>query len=361
MKTIVIGIASLLLGLGAIIAADQAGLIRGDATERGEVDAPSTPASETLARESAASGRIGAPNSPVPEGQAAGDDAPAGSAQRLLREPSPTCSKADTPIVLGHPGVVDMAGIKLARARATESGASFQVTGRIAFPADRHARLSSRAAGVVTELHVDLGQKVTAGDELLTVDSAELGNAKAALRQASALVSLWERNVSREQHLVDKGVGREADLIVAETRLAEAQAKQDAARQKLRNLGLPPEAIAAARRGEDQDSSLALHAPFDGVVIDLAAAPGQAAETGSVLVTVADPRHVWALLDVPEQKLSILREGVRVVVRPQGHRGQAAEGAVTWIAPQVDERTRTVTARVELANPDGRLRADRRR
>jgi len=87
------------------------------------------------------------------------------------------------------------------------------------------------------------------------------------------------------------------------------------------------------------------------------AAPGEHCERGEMLVTIADTSRVWALLDVPERDLRHVRLGRRVPVRSDAGDGPSVTGAITWIAPTVDARTRTVPVRVEIDNADGSFRA----
>lgn len=349
MKTWSIGGAVLVLALGAVITLDQMGMLR-----------------ERPAAGPSPGGEAGPPT-PEPDPEPSGgkaevppadaDDAPADAGARLLRPPTTTCTRAETPITLGHPGVVDQAGIALALARPADGGATVAATGRIAFPTDRHASLASRAPGIVVRVAVDLGQAVAAGEELVRIDSAELGTAVAALRRALARRELWRQNVDRQRQLRDDGIGRAAELAEARSRLRESEAALAAARQGLRNLGLGQEEVAAAESDGTADDALVLRAPFAGTVTAVDAAPGEHCERGQVLVTVADTSRVWALLDVPERDLHHVRLGAQVAVRPEAARGDPADGAITWIAPSVDARTRTVPVRVELDNRDGAFRA----
>jgi len=373
MKTWIIGFLTLALGLGAVITADQMGLLRQTAA----VPAEAGSSTAAITQEDATGVETA---DPVDEGPATGiGPVPVGEAQaqaatsarpspadaaaapvggdRLLRAPAVACDKAATPITLGHPGVVQQAGIALAPARPATGSARITATGRIAFPTDRHAQLSSRAAGIVSAVTADLGQQVAAGAVLLRIDSADLGAAVARLRQALAQELRWRRGTERQRQLAADGIGNADDLTTAESSLAQAEAAVAGARQALRNLGLTPAEIAAVAAGEDAAATLELRAPFAGTVIALSAAPGEHCERGERLVTVADTSRVWAMLDLPERDLRHIRQGQAVPVRADIDGGEAVSGTVTWIAPSVDPRTRTVPVRVELDNTEGRFRS----
>lgn len=358
MKTWLIGFVTLTLGMGAVITADQMGLVRpGAASGPAAEPASERPAVDGASAVAATDGTA-SPTVPPPGEQVSAADPPAvDPAARLLRAPSATCDTAATPITLGHPGVVQQAGIVLDTARPATAASRITATGRIAFPTDRRARLSSRAAGIVSTVTVDLGQRVTTGTALLRIDSAELGAAIARLRQALAEEERWQRSTERQRQLAQDGIGNADDLTTAESHLLQARAAVAGARQALHNLGLSHEEIVAAGVGDKAVDGLVLRAPFDGAVIGLSAAPGEHCERGDPLVTIADTHRVWAMLDMPERDLPHVRLGQQVPVRPDSGSAAAVAGTVTWIAPTVDTRTRTVPVRVELDNADGTFRA----
>jgi len=352
MKTWLIGFAVLAVALGAVITADQMGLLRPVPGAQ-----PSSPSAVADGPERSSPAPVEeAPTVEAPDPDSAPTEA-AANGERLLRAPSPSCSKAATPITLGHAGVVEQAGIRFATARTANGAATIPATGRIVFPTDRHAALASRATGIVASVAVDLGQEVEAGTELVAIDSAELGTVTAQLRQALAQRERWRRTVERQQQLREDGIGNAEELTAAQGRQQEAEAAVTAARQALRNLGLAREEIAAAASGQQPDEHLRLRAPFAGTVIAVEAAPGESCERGEMLVTIADASRVWALLDVPERDLRHVRLGQNVPIRSDLAHGPAVTGTVSWIAPTVDARTRTVPVRVEIDNADGSFRA----
>ena len=128
-------------------------------------------------------------------------------------------------------------------------------------------------------------------------------------------------------------------------------------RQRLVNLDVPEEVIAAIEKGS---SPLILEwsAPRDGIVLERGAVEGMRAQPGDVLFRVADTSVVWAMVDVAERDLGSVAVGQPVIVRVRGYPGREFFGNVSVIYPQVNRETRTVRVRVELANPDGALLPD---
>jgi cobalt-zinc-cadmium efflux system membrane fusion protein len=228
----------------------------------------------------------------------------------------------------------------------------------VAYNANRYARLSSRAAGVVAEVGKDLGEKVRKGEVLAIIDSTDLGAAKAELLQAIETVNLWDANARRERDLLDKGAGIEREALEAETRLAEARIAVSKAQQRLRNLGLSKEQIEAVQKDADTSSLLPIAASFDGIVVERTAVIGEVVEPGKPLLSIADTNVMWAMVDLSEADLAIARPGQAAAVTVDGLPGRSFPGRLTWISTQVDPKTRTLKARIELDNGDGMLRAN---
>ena len=77
-------------------------------------------------------------------------------------------------------------------------------------------------------------------------------------------------------------------------------------------------------------------------------------EAGKSLFTLADRSTMWAMLNIPETALARVKVGQAVELRVEALPGQTFKGKLTWIAAEVDERSRMARARAEVPNPDGR-------
>lgn len=282
----------------------------------------------------------------------------AGAELRWQEEPSMTCSTSSAAITLASPEVIRTAGFEFVQVQAAPLVRSVERNAELAYNANRYARLSSRAGGVVAEMKKDLGEVVQKGDVLAVVDSMELGTAKSDLLQAMETAKLWETNAARERTLVDKGVGIEREALEAETKAAESRIAVNRARQRLRNLGLSKEHIAGVELDGDTGSLLELVAPFDGMIVERGAVMGEVVEPSKPLLAVADTCTMWALVDLAEADLAVVKTGQQATVSVDGLLGKSFSGRLTWISTQVDPKTRTLKARVELDNGAGLLRAN---
>jgi cobalt-zinc-cadmium efflux system membrane fusion protein len=280
-----------------------------------------------------------------------------GTPRRAQQPPAPSCSISSTTITLASPAVARAAGFEYSPIARESLARELVRNAELAYDAERYARLSSRAPGVVVEVLAELGEQVEAGQAIARLESSALGSARADLLQAAELVSLWEANADREAALVEKGVGTQRALLEAKTKLSEARIALSRAKQRLRNLGLSESDLVRAVRTQDTGSLLPVRAPFAGTLVERDAVIGETVDERDVLFALADTSTMWAMIDLGESDLAVVRAGQPVAFRSPALGGGIARGTLTWISTELDRKTRTLKARAELENPDGLLKA----
>ncbi|RME51434.1 MAG: DUF3347 domain-containing protein, partial [Deltaproteobacteria bacterium] len=140
--------------------------------------------------------------------------------------------------------------------------------------------------------------------------------------------------------------------IMRETALATLEA----AREKLRLLGLTPAQVERVERTGIATDHLTIYAPMGGIVIHKNAVEGMYVNTGTRIYTIADLSHLWVRLDAYESDLQWLRYGQPVAFTTEAYPGEVFEGRISFIDPVLDEKTRTVKVRVNVENPHGKLK-----
>jgi Cu(I)/Ag(I) efflux system membrane fusion protein len=143
--------------------------------------------------------------------------------------------------------------------------------------------------------------------------------------------------------------------FITELNAAARGVPEGGARQRLENLGVPPEVIAEIERSRKVPPTINWTAPRDGIVLERSVSDGMKMVAGTSLFRLADISTIWVLADVPERELSGIRIGAPATIRLRGRPEVAFEGRVSLIYPQIAEATRTAKVRIELANPDGVL------
>lgn len=276
----------------------------------------------------------GAPPTPAEQGEH-GDRTPPADGAGLA---------PGTTVRLASAAVAARVGVETVTAAARPFAEEVAAPARLAFDPTRLARVSARVPGVVRAVAVGVGALVRPGDLLLTLDSAAAAATRAEVGAGRTRARNAELTLERARALQVEGVGSRAEVERAETELA-------AARASLAGSAAAGTAVSGAGR------AVRVLSPRAGVVVARPASVGQQVTAEDVLVEVADLSRMWAILDVPDAEAPRLAVGQSVSIELDGFAAPLT-GTIAYLAPTVDPHTRTVEARVELANPDGRLRAN---
>ncbi len=242
------------------------------------------------------------------------------------------------------------AGIKVEAVRVQALADSLVVTATIQPDQERLAHVGARVEGRITAVPARLGDAVKKGQILARLDSVAVGEAHAALNQARAEMGIAEADLQRAQALVADEIIARKDFLRAKAERDKAAAAQRAAADRLRLLG------GSASASGEAVSAFAVTAPFAGTVIEHKATLGELANPSDSLFSVADLSRVWILADLPESALAKVREGAPATVSVPAFPGESFQGRVGHIGAGVDKDSRTVAARIEVANADRRLK-----
>lgn len=259
-------------------------------------------------------------------------------------------------IVELSPEAIARIGLATAPAARHPLAGRRHTTGTLGFDEERLAHVASRVGGRLVQVPAPLGARVRAGEALALVDSTELGEAKAAFLRARARHEVAQRRFERERSLFAERIAAEQVVLEAEAAAREAAAELAAAGERLRLLGLGGDAIERLSWDDPRSSLVAVRAPFAGTVVAREATIGELVSPEDTLFTVADLSQVWLWIDLYERDLAHVAVGDRVEVRLDARPGEALAGELAYVAAQVDPDSRTVRARVDLANPGGRLK-----
>ncbi|MBO85304.1 MAG: efflux transporter periplasmic adaptor subunit, partial [Deltaproteobacteria bacterium] len=142
----------------------------------------------------------------------------------------------------------------------------------------------------------------------------------------------------------------------SETAKAAARAALDAARDRIRLLGVPSDELKRLEDADTPTETVAIRTPHTGTVLSRDVTQGEYVQTGSTLFEVARLDPLWVQLDAYEQDLNRLSVGQTVRLDVDALPGESFEGRVSFVDPTLDPVRRTARVRVEVANPDGRLR-----
>lgn len=247
------------------------------------------------------------------------------------------------------PKLEERSGIAVVKATASKVEGAVKCAAQIQFDADKVADVRSATPGIVRALHVSIGETVKKGTPLFELESSLVGDIQGSFAIAREEQRIADLNLKRHQALLLDGATTKREVELAEQEVAVANVRARAAQAKLRIAGAP---------GTASSGRYTLYSPISGVVVRRPAMLGLLATEGTSLATVGDASAMWALCQVQEADASRIALGQEAHVVANDGESQTMEGKVGWIAAEVEPRTRTVTARVEIPNPEGRLRAN---
>lgn len=280
--------------------------------------------------------------------------------------------------------------LPLAACSRKEADGPIRLSGRLEAPT---VDLAAKVAGRVAAIHVREGDRVKAGDLLMTLDLGETrgavdrdrsgfaaararyedlaaGSREPEIEAAEADVSdrraardLARRELERQESLLEKKVGTPRDVDRAKTDMARTEAALKAA---LERLGLLKEGFRRNQKEQarsemdraqavlGQSETLAkegeIRAPADGVVLHRLAEPGQLLGPGQPGLTLAFASRLYVRTFVPETKLGRVRPGQAATVRVDAFPGKAFRARVTEISPDPEFTPKPVETREERVN-----------
>jgi Cu(I)/Ag(I) efflux system membrane fusion protein len=237
----------------------------------------------------------------------------------------------------------------------------------------KYADETPGAAGV----QIDPGKTQNLGVRLATVERGSLPSGVSA----TGVIAFNERDVAVVQAKAAGFVQRVyarapsdtlaagaplADLLVPEWAGAQGEylAVQrtgnpglvQASRERLRLLGMPPAMIDAVERSGQVRNVVTVSTPTGGVIKTLGVRNGMSVTAGQTLAEINGLSRVWLNASIPEAMAGQVRRGENVTATLAGYPGETFNGRVTAILPQADAASHTLTARIDLPNPGGRLK-----
>ncbi|KAF0248144.1 MAG: RND family efflux transporter MFP subunit [bacterium] len=302
-----------------------------------------------------------------------------------------------------------LASLKLETALVKEEthNSTFKVTGTIEANQQYLQQASALVSGRIEKVNYVLGDKVQAGAILALIASPQIAQLHGKLHESETRLALAERhlqrvekaenrvsvisakakldesetNLRRVKKLIELGGGAGKDLVAAETSyltakaeyefqnsialnrevqeaLAEAEtAKVDVAhiRDELKAFGAP------VAKGEDSEhdsntSLIPLIAPISGNILERLVNAGAGIEVGKPLFTIANLSTLWVIANVPESQIHQLKAGNTTQVYSPVLGQDSLSGKITYIDPVLNEDTRTAKVRIEINNPDNKLK-----
>ena len=243
------------------------------------------------------------------------------------------------PVTLG-PAQAAALGVRIVPVEERHFARTVRTQGVVALDETRTSHVHAKIRGWIEGIHVDfVGKKVTAGQPLCAIYSQEVHAAEIEF------LSVLERVRTRP-------------AATGEFAQAEARAQEqllEAARRRLSLWDVPRAEIERLERTREARRTFPLLAPRSGVVVDKQALEGMFVDPSTELYTVSDLSKVWVLADIYEADVPHVHVGDLAHLTIEGV-DASVDAKVAFLPPTIDEATRTLKARFDLKNPEGRLR-----
>ncbi len=215
-----------------------------------------------------------------------------------------------------------------------------KVPGRLAFNAEKSKVLSARAPGRVERIYAFDGAQVSVGSPIVELYSPDFISAQQEYLLSSKISKVLVANKSMTDLLDD------------------ANFTQDAAGNRMRNLGASDSDIKSIESSGRTQANLIMRSPLKGVVVKRNVEPGAAVNAGDVMATLADPKHLWFLGNIFEQDFRMIKPGQKIVLRLEAYPDKEFVAYANYIAPAIDPQTRAILIRADVENTDDLLRPD---
>lgn len=244
------------------------------------------------------------------------------------------------------PESIEAVGIEVSQVESGSLRDNVTATATVEHDVNRVAHIAPMVEGQITKIDATLGDKVKAGQTLAVMRSVALGEARSMISQTTAALDVARQNFERQQKLVDKGIASERSFIEARGAFKQAKARYAASRSGLRALGV----------GGGSGPAYPLKSHIDGTITEQHASVGETKGPQDELFVVADLSQVWVIGYIPEKDAHAVSPGMNATVTLDAYPDKSWQGTVDWIASTLDAKSRLLPIRVELENPEGKLK-----
>lgn len=233
-----------------------------------------------------------------------------------------------------------MANVAMVRVEKIPLTREINASGIVTYDQKRQARVSAWVAGRLDRLAAEtVGTVVSKDRPVAEMSSPDLIYAE-------------------EEYLIAWKAQRQFASAPQASFTDSSEALLFAARERLRLQGFKERQFAQLEREGRPTVRIPVYSPIAGVVVEKNVIKGSYVNVGEPLFMIADLSVVWVEAEVFESDLALLRPGQRVEIAPQSYPGRTFNGRLSFVNPFFDPKTRTVKVRVELPNPEFKLKPE---
>jgi cobalt-zinc-cadmium efflux system membrane fusion protein len=286
------------------------------------------------------------------------DDSPNGAKQKPAAD--------DVALVKLTEESIKRYGITIGRATKQKLASELVVPAQVSFNTSAMAVVGCPVQGRVSGMKAAVGDVVKQGDELLVVESPELGEAQSDYLQKLTGVAASEAAIEpaksayeRAKSLYESSQGialtelqkRNTEYKMAQSALLIARSVLKAAQSRLKLLGMNKDAVDKLVQSGDINPRYTVRAPLSGTITERLVTLGELVKPDrEKLLVVADMSTLWVIADVPESRVAEIKTGAKASIAVGD---QSFDGTVSNVGVSVDPSTRSVPVRIEIKAAPG--------
>ncbi|GGE41607.1 nodulation protein NolF [Agaricicola taiwanensis] len=252
-----------------------------------------------------------------------------------------------TAVPVEQPEVVELAAMEVTRVERQDLATEIRVSGSL--QPVRRTSLTAKVSGTLSEVLVDVGDKVKAGDVIARFDTRDFINSlderKATLAATSAQLKVAEQTLARTRQLSGSGISSRAALDEAEASVLQFRAQERALQAQVESA-------------QKNLNDTVVRADFDGFVSARNVEEGQTVGVNAELVSIVDLSTLEVAAGVPTNRIAEVAVGQKARLRIDGFDGRVFEAEVRRISPVATANSRSIHVFLDIDNSDSSLRGN---
>lgn len=238
--------------------------------------------------------------------------------------------------------------VKTIEAKSSNQEEELTLTGKVEYDPDKVINYVPLMNGTVVKTYFSLGDKIQKGQTLLDVRSADLNSMQAEYTSSEAELSIAKRDYQSAKELYDDNMLSEKELIEAESKLKQAKAAYNKAKNDI--------SIFSTGKG---NGIFSIKAPMSGYIVEKRVAAGSTISTDSEpLFVIADLSTVWVVANVYAGDLAFVKEGMDVKISTLSYKDEIFEGKINNISQVFDSDEKVLKARIKMNNAELKLKPE---
>ena len=234
---------------------------------------------------------------------------------------------------------IKSSGLELLKVEPMMFENALELKGELKFPDNFESFITPKASGTLVKTYSTIGDKVSQGDLLATVQSQDLIRLNAERSIAIDTLQFSRKMMEQERTLFQKRVSPEIDYINAQREFEDAQIRANELNSLIRSYG------------GSGNGTIQVRAAMSGTILQVLGAVGSNVTPASPLFKIANTSQLLAIVNVPADKLNEINPDNKVTVKPQTQTGtEEALGRIKYISDVIDPKTRTAQVFIEISN-----------